>query len=65
MASASSWVTMPSSTSAAAYFSRTVGCASIRSTMQRLGVGRLVLLLVAEAPVADEIDDEVVPEPPR
>ena len=30
--------------------------------LQRLRVGRLVLLLVAEAPVPDEVDDEVVAE---
>ncbi len=29
---------------------------------ERLGVGRLVLLVVAEAPVADEVDDHVVAE---
>ena len=29
---------------------------------QRLGVGRLVLLVVAEAPVADQVDDDVVAE---
>ena len=29
---------------------------------QRLRVGRLVLFLMAEAPVADEVDDDVVPE---
>ena len=32
---------------------------------QRLRVGGLVLLVVPEAPVADEIDDDVVPEPWR
>ena len=32
-------------------------------TMQRLRVRGLVLLVVAEAPVADEVDDDVVAEP--
>ena len=31
-------------------------------SQQRLGVRRLVLLVVAEAPVADEVDDDVVAE---
>ena len=30
---------------------------------ERLRVGRLVALVVAEAPVADEVDDDVVAEP--
>ena len=54
--------TTPSATSRSAYDSRTGSLLLDALGLQRLRVRGLVLLVVAEAPVADEIDDDVVTE---
>ena len=53
---------MPWLTSLFAKSSRTVGWFLIRSTIVGLRVGRLVLLVMAEAAVADQVDERVAAE---
>ena len=53
---------MPWLTSLFANSSRTVGWLLIRSYIVRLRVRRLVLLVVAEAAIADQVDEHVAPE---
>ena len=52
----------PASTSWAWYISRTDGCSPMTRVHRRLRVARLVALVVAVAPVADEVDDDIVAE---
>ena len=54
--------TTPSSTSRAANCSRTDGWPAIRAAISGCVYAGLVLLVVAVAPVADEVDDDVVAE---